>query len=126
MEIYVTDRRVIEVSYYNPVVIQSVIPVVKLLSLKEIKVIVKDGMEEYAGFYIDKGKWLVGAIRFTNMELVYYRTDDPDDENRFTYIPAWRLRKNGNQQLYYIVNAIDGSVIRDWESTWDLSEDWVV
>lgn len=32
----------------------------------------------------------------------------------------------GNQQLYYIVNAIDGSVIRDWESTWDLSEDWVV
>lgn len=113
-------------SYYNPVVIQSVIPGVKLLSLKEIKGIVKDGMKEYAGFCIDKGKWLVGVIRFTNMELVYYHMDDPDDENRFTYIPAWRLRKNGNQQLYYIVNAIDGSVIRDWESTWNFSEDWVV
>ena len=122
MEIYVTERGVIEVSCQTPIEIQSVTPGVKLLPLKEIKGIVK----EYAEFYIDKGKGLVGAINFTYMELVYYRMDDPGNEDCFTYIPAWRLRKSGNQQLYYIVNAIDGSLIRDWESTWHLSEDWVV
>lgn len=126
MEIYVTDRGVIEAGYYSPIEIQSVTPGVKLLPLKDIKEIVRSSMGEYAQFYIDKGKKLVGAIRFTYMELVYYRLDDPDDKNKFTYIPAWRLRRSGDQQLYYIVNAIDGSVIRDWESTWSLSENWVL
>ena len=125
MNVYVTERGVIEVNYYYPIDVQSVTPGVKLLSLKDIKEIVKNNMDEYAGFYIEKGKGLVGAIRFTYMELVYYRLSDPDHADRFTYIPAWRLRRDGNQQLYYIVNAMDGSVIRDWESTWDLSEEWL-
>ena len=125
MNICVTDRGVIEANYYNPIEIQSVTPGVKLLSLKNIKQIIRNSMGEYAGFFIDKGKRLVGAIRFSYLELVYYRLSDPDNEDRFTYIPAWRLRRDGNQQLYYIVNAMDGSVIRDWESTWNLSEDWL-
>ncbi len=124
MHVFVTERGVIEAVYFSPVESQTVTPGVKLLSLKDIKEIVKNNMQEYAQFYIDKGKKKVGSIRFNYLELVYYRLDDPDNENRFTYIPAWRLRKNGDQQLYFIVNAMDGSVIRDWESTWRLSADW--
>ncbi len=124
MHVFVTERGVIGAEYYSPVEMQTVTPGVKLLSLKDIKEIVKNNMQEYAQFYIDKGKKKAGPIRFNYLELVYYRLDDPDNENQFTYIPAWRLRKNGDQQLYFIVNAMDGSVIRDWESTWMLSAQW--
>lgn len=125
--IQITDQGIIRLEYYAPVEVQSVTPEVKLLPLKDIKEIIKNGMGGYAQFCLDRSKGLMSAVRFNYMELVYYRMSDPEDENRFTYVPAWRLRKGGSegQQLYYIVNAIDGSEIRDWESTWTLSVDWI-
>lgn len=127
MNLYVTDLGVIGATYYNPIEVQTVIPGVKLLPLKDIKEIVKNNLAEFGEFYLDKVGRRQGKIRFTNVELVYYRLSDPNNKDYFTYIPAWRLRRNGSddQQLYYIVNAMDGSVIRDWESTWTLTNEWL-
>jgi hypothetical protein len=55
------------------------------------------------------------------MSLIYYRMDNPDEKDCFTYIPAWRLGDE-NSQTIFMVNAMDGSIIKDWDDEWNFGD----
>ncbi len=56
---------------------------------------------------------------FTSLSLQYLRIINPDNSDEFCFIPAWRMCKGRNFELYYaqpidnviLINAIDGSII---------------
>ena len=74
-------------------------------------------MTEYAEYcYQHRNK---KAVTFSKMELVYRRVPDPDDEDKFTYVPAWRLRNaSAVGDVVYFINAVDGSLITEWDIPW--------
>lgn len=120
ISVYITDKGVIRAEWENPVEILSVTPGVKLLPLDEIKKIIRDGMGDYVAFRYGRG---VKAVRFNRMDLVYYRVCDPENGDMFTYIPAWRLMESDGSETQYAVNAMDGSIIKDWDTTWKIHID---
>lgn len=123
VHVYVTDKGVIEAKWNNPIQIISSVPGVKLLPFAAIKDIVRNQMTEYAEYFIkNKDK---KTIRFDRMELVYCRVSDPDDEKKFTYVPTWRLRNNsGVENTIFFVNAMDGSLIKEWDVVWGELKMW--
>lgn len=123
ISVTVTDQGISEISCSAPIEILSVTPGVKMLPFADIQEIVRKEMGGYAQYCQEKGK---ARVTFNRMELVYYRMSDPKDSGRFTYIPAWRLRDTGKQDMYFVVNAMDGTVIGDWELEWSLSTDWIL
>ena len=129
MHVYVTDKGVIQASWFNPIEVISITPDVKLLLIDNIKKIVKDGLGGLAD-YLSRNGFFAGmnpTIKFNRMDLVYYRVSDPKDEERFTYIPAWKLRSNtGEMPFGFVVNAMDGSVADDWDSQWQITAPEVV
>lgn len=118
ISVYITDRGVIEVDFGSLLEIQSVTSGVKLLPLDEIKKIMKSEMKQLAEFNITKRKKY--TMKFEFLELIYYRVTDPENEKQFTYIPAWRLRDHMGYEPPFVVNAMDGSVVDDWEETWKI------
>jgi hypothetical protein len=111
----VTDAGVVQAEWNNPLEILSVTSDVKLLSFDQIKDVIKNEMKEYAEYYYNKNKL---HVSFDRMQLVYYRMDSPDKKDYYTYIPAWVLWSKSNLAAYF-VNAMDGSVIKDWDGDWD-------
>lgn len=118
MHVAVTDRGVIQAGFYSPIEILSVTPGVKLLPLDEIKKIMKSEIKQLAEFNCTKRKKY--TMKFEFLELIYYRVTDPENVNQFTYIPAWRLRDHKGYEPPFVVNAMDGSVVDDWEETWKI------
>ena len=118
IDVYITDRGVVEVDFGCLLEFMSVTPGVKLLPLDEIKNIMKSEMKQLAEFNITKRKKY--TMKFEFLELVYYRVTNPENENQFTYIPAWRLRDHMGYEPPFVVNAMDGSVVDDWDETWKI------
>lgn len=44
-----------------------------------------------------------------NMELLYYKLEDPESANHYSIVPVWRL--GTDKELWIMLNAIDGSFI---------------
>lgn len=121
IRVFITDRGVIEVDFGSLLEIHSITPGVKLLPLDEIKKIMKSEIKQLAEFNVTKRKKY--TMKFEFLELVYYRVTDPENANQFTYIPAWRLRDHMGYEPPFVVNAMDGSVVNDWEETWKIVKD---
>lgn len=119
----VTDKGVVDASWDNPIRILSSVPGVKLLPFEAIKKSIRNQMTEYVEYcYQYRNK---KTVIFSNMELVYRRVPDPEDEDKFTYVPAWRLRNPGAfRDVVYFVNAVDGSLIREWDVVWGELKIW--
>lgn len=113
--LYITDKGVIQAQWESPVETVSMTQDVKLLPLDTIKEVIRNEMGEYAGFCQGRGDTY---LKFNRLDLIYYRVSDPDNEDLFTYIPAWRL--TGDSSVCFVVNAMDGSVIKDWDDTYGL------
>ena len=115
--ICVTDQGVVEATWGNPIRTLSSVSGVKLLSFDTIKKSIRSQMTEYAEYcYQHRNK---KAVTFSKMELVYRRVPDPDDEDKFTYVPAWRLRNaSAVGDVVYFINAVDGSLITEWDIPW--------
>jgi hypothetical protein len=114
LTVEVTDDGVVQVEWYNPLEILSATDSVKLLPFERIKDAVKNEMKEYALYYYNRKK---RHVSFDRMQLVYYRLDSPDEKDRFTYVPAWVLWSKSSAAAYF-VNAMDGSIIKDWDDDW--------
>lgn len=125
VRVCVTDKGVIKAEWDNPIRILSSVTGVKLLPFDTVKEIIRSQMTEYAAYcykeYYSTQK--LKSLRFDRMELVYCRVSDPDSRNRFTYVPAWRLRNNNGEEVYFM-NAVDGSLIREWEVIWGELKMW--
>ena len=115
IELEITDRGIVHFSIQNPITITSVTKGVKMLPFKTVQNIIKTQTGEFAKNIYDKYQM---SPNFKGMDLVYYRMADPENENLFAYIPAWRLNEyNGNA---FVVNAMDGSIIEEWNIIWAL------
>lgn len=108
----VTDKGIIGATIRNPIVFISSTTGVKLLLLEDVKKIIRDGIGEFAEFNHELIK--VSSMKFNRLTLGYYRVSDPEHEDQYTYVPAWRLWNNSNFNLSFVVNAMDGSVVEDW------------
>ena len=126
IQVDVTDKGVIHVTWFNPVEVVSVTSGVKLLPIDNIKNIIKEDIGVLAEYLSGKG-FFIGMdepiINFNRMDLIYYRVSDPKDKERFTYVPAWKLRRNTNDMMpfSFVINAMDGSVVDDWDSEWQIT-----
>lgn len=119
---YVTDEGVCLLEIQNPVGIVSVTADVKLISLKNIKDILRNAfVEEPDSFGFSTAEET--TLSFNAMELIHLRIRDGEKENYYSYVPVWRLSyrysdNNGEIRIRnpVFINAIDGSVIKasDW------------
>lgn len=117
--VYVTDKGVIFMVADNPVETVSISDSVELLPLDTIKEIMKEEMTNRYGDFRFIFKWAANELEFTHMELIYFRVNDKENPERYSYVPAWRLSEQIGQYGQWnseirnpvIINAIDGSVI---------------
>ena len=110
--VHITDKGVIGVGISNPIMILSSTPGVKLLPLDNIKTIIMNEIGGFLGFIQEEKK--ISNISYNRLTLGYYRVSNPEHKDQYTYVPAWRLWHNSGNNLSFVVNAMDGSVIEDW------------
>ncbi len=127
MEVFVTEKGVIEMRAYNPLEITRISGGVGLAPLEDIKAIMKERLTEDIGFFRLKYSG-TDWMQFNELELIYFRIRDKESPGHYSYVPTWRLahvydRKEvglswEGHDAYRIdlispvlVNAIDGSVI---------------
>ncbi len=118
ISIDVTDRGVIQANLANPVTVISSVPGVKLLPLADIKNVIRNDIGKFSG--LNQKKKRIPSASYNRLTLGYYRVSDPGHDNLYTYLPAWRLWSNKNDSPSFVVNAMDGSVIDDWEEKWEI------
>lgn len=117
----ITDEGILSVKWENPIETVSVTPNVRLLSPDKAKKIIKSEMGAYAEYFYNTYR---RAMKFDRMELAYHRVSDTERDGYFTYVPAWRLTNYKFRRPMLVINAIDGTVIRDWDLQWELEEAW--
>lgn len=127
MEVFVTEKGVIEMHAYNPLEITGVSECAGLVPLDDIKAIMKERLTENIGFFRLKYSG-TNWMQFNELELIYFRIQDKRNPGRYSYVPTWRLSEvYGRQETAIswkehdscsidlvspvLVNAIDGSVI---------------
>lgn len=120
ISIDVTDRGVIQANLANPVTVISSVPGVKLLPLADIKNVIRNEIGNSAG--LNQRTKKLSSVSYNRLTLGYYRVSDPGHDDLYTYLPAWRLWSNKNGSPSFVVNAMDGSVIDDWEEKWEIVE----
>ncbi len=119
MTIYVNEKGIIYVNAQNPVEFVSVSDNVELLTLDDVRSIIKEEVTENFGkfrFRYTSQDWLV---TFNAMELIYFRVRDKENPGYYSYVPTWRLgdifRIDAEVATitnnWVLINAIDGSVI---------------
>ncbi len=120
MNVYITDKGVIQIEVYNPVETVGVLENVELLPLETIQGIIKEQMQEkYESFRFYNFGEEANMHDYNAMELIYFRVKDKKNTGHYSYIPAWRLSgliETGGLGVKMIcnpviINAIDGSVI---------------
>jgi hypothetical protein len=122
IQISVTDDGVIEAYIDNPIEIISTTDNVQLLPLEQIEKILKEELtEDLDQFQLQPGRQ-ENTYYFNKMELIYLRVKNPEKEEEYSYVPAWRLCRNytvsGSMDIRnaVFINAMDGSIIHlsDW------------
>lgn len=106
----VTSRGILSVSLSWQVNVTDVTDNVTLLNGESMKKCFKNVVENN----IEKDK--MGTRRqlyFNKLDLRYYPVRNPDDENEFTYVPAWEFTATAQSRTSVVVyiNAIDGELI---------------
>ncbi len=123
VRVFVTDKGVIHAEWDNPIRILSSVSGVKLLPFDTVREIIRNQMTEFTEYCYSEYYLGTKAIHFDRMELVYCRVSDPDSRKRFTYVPAWLLRNNNGEAVSFM-NAVDGSLIREWDVLWGELRMW--
>ena len=119
MEVYVNDKGILYLNAQNPVEITGVSEDARFLALEDIQGVIKEEITEHFGdfrFHYSSEDWL---IKFNQMELIYFRVRDKENNGHYSYVPAWRLGyvlnfEESNMKSIdnaVLINAIDGSVI---------------
>lgn len=103
----VTDDGIVGVELRYPMAVTNVTERVELLPLETVKSIMKNEAAEHTDRY-DFTKY-----QYSNaMDLIYFRVQNKENPDKYSYIPVWRLSQKGEYCYHPIlVNAIDGSVI---------------
>ncbi|MBR1598530.1 MAG: hypothetical protein IJ661_06470 [Lachnospiraceae bacterium] len=106
----VTSRGILSVSLSWQVNVTDVTDNVTLLNGESMKKCFKNAVENN----IEKDK--MGTRRqlyFNKLDLRYYPVINPDDDNEFTYVPAWEYTATAQSRTSVVVyiNAIDGELI---------------
>jgi hypothetical protein len=111
--VYVTDRGVIGMEYHNPLILTNKTEDVTLLSMDKIQQILTGELEKNPEKYIRYEEAGSDKIKFDTLFLDYFRVQDTENENCYSYIPVWQLceEKGGVYYNTIAVNAIDGSLI---------------
>lgn len=115
LDLYVTDQGVIYMTANNPQKITDVVEGVELLSLDTVKGILKNELETNWKSL----RFSSHSKFFTAMELIYFRIQDKENPQKYSYVPAWRLalvaKDTAAHQISIrnpiFINAIDGSMI---------------
>ncbi|MCR5700852.1 MAG: hypothetical protein K6G76_01760 [Lachnospiraceae bacterium] len=108
--VHVTSRGILSVSLSWQVDVTDVTDNVTLLNGDSIKKCFRSAVENN----IERNK--MGTRRqlyFNKLDLRYYPVRNPDDDNEFTYVPAWEFTATAQARTEVIVyiNAIDGELI---------------
>ena len=122
LEVYVTDKGVIEMDVINPVEITGISGETGLLPLREVEGIVKKQINEHFGTFRFDYPADDRKVTFNKMELIYFRIRDRKNPGHYSYVPTWRLSEVTEYEYelrplnFFIrnpvlINAIDGSVI---------------
>lgn len=122
IEVYVVDEGILEANFYNPVRVVKTTPVTGFLSFESIQNIVRKAFQEnFEEVYIKNEKFEGQEDLILNsIELTYFRVQDKEKEEYYSYIPVWRIcrqAKLGNEimeETVYnpvMINAIDGTII---------------
>ena len=120
--VYVTDRGILELSFYNPVETTHISENVKLLPLSAIQEIMKEQIHE---IYCDDSnpRSIEDSTKliFNRMELIYFRVTAAQNSEYYSYIPVWRLGEYSvdpsgvidREKIWnpVLINAIDGSPV---------------
>lgn len=107
-QIAVNDAGTIQIELTAPVTIEKITDQVELLSLDNIKEIIKDEVMTNPDAYT-----LVEHKYFNGLKLGYAKIKNDSDAGSCSYVPAWCFyAKGGNEVDYHpvFVNAIDGTV----------------
>ncbi len=117
MAVYVNADGILYMNAQSPIEFTGVSEDVELLALDDIRGIIKEAVTDHFGdfrFIYTSRDWLV---TFNEMELIYFRVRDKENEGHYSYVPTWRLgdvSEYGNTKNIrnaVLINAIDGSVI---------------
>lgn len=121
LQVYVTDKGVIQMVANNPVEIIGVSEGVELLPLDTVKGIIKEALkEQWEAFRFDDVEKY-----YDGMELIYFRVRDKENPGKYSYVPTWRLGSVTRDTIQHLIsikdpvliNAIDGSVIDFYNET---------
>lgn len=122
LQVYVTDKGVIQMIAENPLEITGVSENVSLLPLDTIKSIMKKELEQqWETFQLSEWE----KQYFDDMELIYFRIRDKENPDNYCYVPAWRLANVTRDEVLHLIkiqrpvliNAIDGSFINFYDET---------
>lgn len=126
MQIYVNDHGVIQAEIQNPQKTIGVTENVELLPFGAIKGFIKEELIKDVGQFRFDLTQTGGINALKEMDLIYFRVRDKENEGRYSYVPTWRLSDTLNVTTENLVlkkhfsnpvliNAIDGSVISLYE-----------
>lgn len=115
INVYYAGDSLTEVHIVDPIEVVSVTSGVSLLSMEEIKKILKKEIEEHMEPEQYKEYTPGKGISLDRLELIYFRIKNTQEDGYYSYVPVWKL-SCGGVNLFVMVNAIDGSII-------DITED---
>lgn len=105
IRIYVNDHGAFRVNIRNPLETKKVSSEVELLPLTAIQEIMKDELTKDIGQF--RFSWpqtsAIGSrkAKLNDMQLIYFRVKDKENEGRYSYVPAWRLSNINVENIPY-------------------------
>ncbi len=115
LEVYVTDDGVVKMMARSPLETIKVSAGVELLPFDTIKRVMREALDSNW----ERLRFDAVAKDYNGMELIYFRMRDKVNENKYSYVPVWRMsevmRDEYNNKIdiqnAVLVNAIDGSFV---------------
>ena len=109
-QIMITDKGIFGADLTFTCEMEEVVENVKLLDFEKIKESLKNDMEESLDLEAMNDP---DSLEVYIMNYTYYPYTDKDAPDKVIYIPAWefQMAQGGTAFAYYVINAIDGTVI---------------
>lgn len=105
VEMEINETGVIMCVYTNPTkILDTQAENVKILDYSQIQSLYQETLKT---LMVDAD--YPSEFSLNNMELLYYRLEDPESANHYSIVPVWRL--GTDKELWIMLNAIDGSFI---------------